>query len=357
MDIQSLKAEVAPFLYVPAVFVVWTGVLWLVKRIVFFRLKKWAKKTKTFWDDTVIEALSFPVTLLILISGLVVACKTGDVPDKMDHFVTVALQAALIVAGVLFLDRMMKTVIDQNAYKKFFGSVSPGLVKGVARAFIIGIGVLILLDLLGISITPILASLGIGSLAVALALQDTLSNFFAGIYVAVDKPVQEGDYVKLETGDEGHVIDVGWRSTKLRTRQQNVVIIPNSKLIGSVITNFSLPTTGVVVPVTMGVAYGSDLEKVERAALDTAREVMARAKDADRGFKPGFAFTEFADSSINFTVGLQASNIEEAAPVKHDFIKSVYARFNREGIAIPYPVRTLELSKETLDGLKGIASK
>ncbi len=353
---ESVRTLIPPFMHAPAVFAVWVCAFWLVKRVVFFRIRRWVRSRNTSWDG-VLRALSFPVNLLIWVSGLMLLANLLPLPEKMEHFTQTALQGALIFSLVVLLDRLAQALVDQNAYKKFFGRVSPGLVKGISRGFILGLGLLIFLDLLGISITPILASLGIGSLAVALALQDTLSNFFAGLYVAVDKPVQAGDFVRLETGDEGYVTDVGWRSTKLRTRAENTVIIPNSKLIGSVITNYHLPTREVMTTLKMGVQYGTDLERVERVVLDVARDVLKTTQGGAPEFEPAVRFQEFGDSSVNFTVAMHSKEISDSPQVIHDFIKKIHARFQKEGIVIPYPVRTLDLSKEAASELQTLFKK
>src|SRR5690348_6038820 len=204
---------ISPSFYVPAMVAVWLLGWWLVKRIVFRRLRDLAAKTKGDWDDIIVEALSFPLNFLILASGLVVLIELLPMPTRVDRFVTLTLQGSVILAGAFFLDNLIRIVMARHSSQPIFAAVSYGVTKGLIRGFVIGLGALIFLDQMGISITPILASLGIGSLAVALALQDTLSNFFAGLYVAIDKPVTEGAYVRLENAEEGYVVEVGWRST------------------------------------------------------------------------------------------------------------------------------------------------
>lgn len=355
--IQELKALVPPFLFAPILFVLWLFSFWLLKRFIFFRLKLWARHTKTQWDDIMIDALSFPLNVLIFASGLVVLENLMPFPPKADHAATMILQGCVIFSIVMFIDRLAVVLIQQYASKSFFNQISPGLAKGIVRGFVVVLGALIFLDLIGISVTPILASLGIGSLAVALALQDTLSNFFAGVYVAVDKPVQEGDFVKLENGDEGYVIDVGWRSTRLKTRSENVVVIPNSKLIGSTITNYYLPTKEMNATVSIGVHYSSDLEKVERVSLEIARELIKTFPGAVSDFEPVVRYSAFADSSINFVVVMRVKEVSEAGVLQHEYIKKAHERFKKEGIEIPYPMRTLELSAGTTAEIKNFLKK
>ncbi|MBI3315801.1 MAG: mechanosensitive ion channel family protein [Candidatus Omnitrophica bacterium] len=330
----------------PAVFLFWLCALWLVKRYFLYRLRRWAVSTKTRWDNIVIGALSFPLDFLILASGLVLLEKILPLSSQADEFTSKLFQGCVLFSAVFFLDRFVKGALDEYTSKPIFSRISHGVAKGVIRGFIIGIGILIFLDLIGISITPILASLGIGSLAVALALQDTLSNFFAGLYVAIDKPIQPGDFIRLENGAEGYVIDVGWRSTKIRTLPNSVVIIPNSKLTGSVLTNYYLPDKELAVLVEVGVDYRSNLDHVEKITCQTAKEVLSKVTGGVRTFDPFVRFHTFAESSINFTVILRAREFVDSFVIKHEFIKALHARFQKEGIVIPFPIRTVEVRRQ-----------
>jgi len=184
-------------------------------------------------------------------------------------------------------------------------------------------------------------------LAVALALQDTLSNLFAGIYMMVDRPVTVGDFIKLESGEEGFVEEIGWRNTKVRMWANNIVIIPNSKLSQSVLTNYYLPHQEMSVYVRCGVAYDSDLEHVERVCVEVAKEVMARVEGSATDWQPAVRFKEFADFSINFLVVLRVTDFAAQYLLAHEYIKALHRRFDREGIEIPFPIRTVIMHPPT----------
>jgi len=203
------------------------------------------------------------------------------------------------------------------------------------------VGLLILLDYLGISISPMIAGLGIGGLAVALALQPTLSNFFAGTQIVSDKMVRLGDYIELDSGERGYVIDVGWRSTRIRTTFNNLMVIPNSRLVDSIVTNYCGPDMELAVIVNSGVSYSSDLTQVEDVTLAVAREIVEELPEAVKTREPWFAFDEFGDSNINFWVWLYAKDRIGSFRVKSELIKRLHARFALEGITINYPVRLL----------------
>jgi small-conductance mechanosensitive channel len=227
-----------------------------------------------------------------------------------------------------------------------------GLLQGGTRGVIIALGVLVFLESIGISITPIVASLGIGSLAIALALQDTLANLFAGVYMIAEKPVEPGNFIKLEGGEQGYITRVGWRSTHIRTLGEHVVVVPNAKLAGSIITNFSLPKDELGVSIEVAVAYDSDLPEVERITLEVARMIMAEVLEANPDFEPRVRYHTFAESSINMTVWLGARDFVGGLFVRHEFVKRLHARYRQEHISMPFPRRTIDIAPDALATLR-----
>jgi small-conductance mechanosensitive channel len=204
----------------------------------------------------------------------------------------------------------------------------------------------VILNTLGISITPILATLGVGGLAVALALQETLSNLFSGFHILMARQIRIGDYVKLETGEEGYVIDINWRTTKIKMLPNNVVLIPNAKLAQAIIVNYYLPEKEMAVLVNLGVHYKSDLKKVEKITCEVAREVMKEVSGGVPEFEPFIRYNTFADFRINFTVILRAREYVDQYLIKHEFIKRLHERYNKENINIPYPIRAINYEQE-----------
>ena len=226
-----------------------------------------------------------------------------------------------------------------------FVESSAGVLKTLFRLTIFGIAALIVLDTLGISITPLVASLGVGSLAIALALQGTLSNLFAGLYLMVDKPVRVGDYIKLESGEEGYVAKIGWRSTRIRMLPNNMVVIPNSKLAETQVTNFYFPEQEMAALVQVGVSYESDLERVEDVTIDVAKNVLSNISGGVTAFDPFIRYHTFGDFSINFTVILRVKEYVDKYLVTHEFIKQLHKRYKAEGIVIPFAIRTVYLDR------------
>jgi small-conductance mechanosensitive channel len=203
---------------------------------------------------------------------------------------------------------------------------------------------MIVLDNLGVSLTAVWTTLGVGSVAVALALQDTLSNFFAGVYLRLDNPLRLGDYIKLEGGEEGFVVQQGWRSTRIRTLPNNIVIVPNGKLASAIVTNYSLPEPEMSLLVPIGVSYDNDPEVVERILVEEATAGAGQIEGLCREPGPFVRFIPgFGDSSLNFTLICRVSTFVDQYLVQHELRKRIFARFRHEGITIPFPQRDVHV--------------
>ena len=227
-----------------------------------------------------------------------------------------------------------------------------GMAERITQVVFAVVGLLLVLNALAIPITPLLTTLGVAGLATALALQDTLSNFFAGFYLLADRPIRSGDLIRLDTGDQGYVIEVGWRTTRIRTLQNNVVVLPNQKLSQSIITNFSLPEPRTPVVITVGVDYSSDpdqvqavLEEIGREAIGDIPGLLADPPPVAR-LSPGFG-----QSSLDFSLVCQVAQFTDQFFAQHELRKRILKRFRAEGISIPFNTQTLQLDPTTLAAL------
>jgi small-conductance mechanosensitive channel len=201
------------------------------------------------------------------------------------------------------------------------------------------------------SITPILTALGVGGLAVALALQDTLSNLFAGFYVAVARQIRLGDYVKLNSGEEGYVNDIGWRSTSIRSLGSNMIIVPNAKLAQAIITNYYLPEKRMSASFQIAVSYRSDPDQVEKVLLDVTRQGTKDIPGLLADPAPSVAFDPgFNESSLGFTVGFTVAEFAAQFAVRNELKKRIFRRFRQDGIEIPFPTRTVYIETDTAPG-------
>lgn len=321
----------------------------IIAKAVNFIIKKTVlhitEKTKTVLDNLIVKAIGRPITVGIFLAGIHLSANTLSVfASYMDEimFLFTIIYAAFI--GWLAV-RIVNAVIDwysieiaERTKTKVDEQFLP-VFKKVAYG-IVGIIILLwLLGQLGVEITTLVAAMGIGGLAIALGLQGTLSEFFAGAHLILDKPIKIKDYVELDSGEKGYVEDIGWRSTKLRLLSNNLVIIPNSKLAASKIINYSEPLEEVSVVVPVGVSYHSDLEKVEKVTVDVARKIQRTVEGAVREHEPFIRYNEFGDSNINFSVILRAKQYVKRYLMIHEFMKALKKEYDRKGIEISWPVR------------------
>jgi small-conductance mechanosensitive channel len=325
------------------VFVVWVAGFLIVQGILMRWLRRIAARTAWTWDDILIQALGTPSRIAIVASGVLVSARVLPLGPRWDHAFDIMLAGSIAIALILFVDTLTRGLLDRMARTSPVLQGARGLVQGSVRGLIIGIGALIFLDSIGISIAPILASLGVGSLAVALALQDTLANLFAGFHLIADKPIEAGQFVRLQSGEEGTVARVGWRSTWITTPQNTTVVVPNTKLAGGILTNFDLPGVETGFAVEVPVAIGSDLERVEAATLETARDTMRAVAAATRGFDPTVRYLGYGETGLKLSVALSASGIKAQPLVRHEFLKRLSERYRRDGILVPFPTRTLDV--------------
>ena len=251
------------------------------------------------------------------------------------------LLAAVVLTVTFGLAKVTSEIVRSGALSHSGTSSSATIFVNITRVVVLTVGLLILLDSLGVAIAPLLTALGVGGLAVALALQDTLTNLFAGVHILASRKVQPGDFIQLDNGMEGHIVDTNWRNTIVRQLPDNLVIVPNAKLAASILTNYHRPEREMSVLVQVGVSYDSDLEHVESVTREVGRDVMRTVEGAVPGHEPFIRYHTFADSSINFSVILRAAEAPAQYLIIHEFIKRLHRRYRDEKIQIPFPIRTI----------------
>jgi len=320
---------------------------WLVRRLILRGLKAWNDRTQSRVGLILDESLRTPIWFWIVILALHFAVQSSDLPAKYTERGASLLFDLWVVSLTLMSMRIAREMV------RFYGAQVPGalpvttLTQNLVQIGVLILGVMVMLGNNIARLTPVLTALGVGGIAVALALQDTLSNLFSGFYIAAARQVRLGDYIKLNTGEEGYVADISWRSTSIRALSNNLIIVPNSKLAQAVITNFHMPEKRMSVSLQVNVGYGSDADVVERLLLEIARD---GAKDipgllpdppASVTFDPGFC-----DSSLGFTLGFQIAEFSAQYNIRHELRKRILRRFRQEGIKIPFPTRTVHLERE-----------
>jgi len=303
----------------------------------------------------VLEAIDGPAILIILLAG-----GTFAGGFALDHWHSgrdldtdlAALLRRVGTVGVVAVSAFLATRIGSLLLDWYAENVAPKTstqlddqlmpsFKRMLPILVYALAILWGLAIFEIEISPLLATLGIGGIAIALAAQPTLSNYFAGTYVISEGEIEPGDFIEIEGGPSGFVEDISWRSTKLRSRFNNLIIIPNSMMSENMITNYSRPALAMNVIVTGGVSYSSDLQQVEDILMEVANKIVVESEHAVTETEPRAGFSVFGDSNIDFWVFLQATDRAGSFQLKSQLIKQILLRFNEAGIVINYPIRHL----------------
>lgn len=321
---------------------------WIINQ--FHRL---AVKSRWKWDDLFWPAFGNMPFLLSACFGLYAALGVSSLDGGYR-----ALLHRMLMGLILFMVTLVSAKLAGGVIQLLSSQVrgwlpSTTLLVSGTRLLVYIAGGVIILQNLGIQITPIITALGLGGLAVALALQDTLNNLFSGVQIIASALVRPGDYVKLDSGHEGYVTDVKARSTTIRAfPDNNRIIVPNSTMTSAIVINYSLPVESLWLSLEVGVSYASDLDHVERVTLEVAADVMGTVEGGMSEHQPVFRYQQFADSSITFRLRMFVKKFEDQFLIQHEFIKRLHRRYSEESIEIPFPIRTLYMGDRS-DGAKG----
>ncbi len=316
---------------------------YLIQKVVLERLLRLAQTTGSKYDDLILRSLKGPVVLWFFVLGVYLAVTAAPLPFEYGLLLRKFLLVVIIFSVAWVAAQLAGNLVAQFAAQTGGALPKSSILTILSRLAVLSIGFLVILQTLGISITPILTALGVGGLAVALALQDTLSNLFAGLQILAARQVRVGDFIRLESGEEGYVTDITWRNTTVRMLPNNRLVVPNAKLASAVVLNYYLPDTELAVLVPVGVSYDSDLEKVERVTVEVAADIMKTVPGGVPAFAPFVRYHTFSDFSIDFTVILRGREVVDQHLIKHEFVKALHRRYRKEGIEIPYPIRTVQM--------------
>ncbi len=316
----------------------------LVRRLLLKALKAWSDRTDSNAGQALYHSLRGPVMIWALILAAHLAIQGSDLPLVFTAWMSNVLLALWIVSLTMMCCRMVGDLVRR------YGNQVPGampvttLTQNLAQISVVIMGGLILLNHFHVSITPILTALGVGGLAVALALQDTLSNLFGGFYVAVAGQVRLGDYIKLNTGEEGYVTDIGWRSTTMRAMANNLVVVPNAKLAQAIVTNYHLPEKRMSASFSVTVGYDCDPDEVEQLLHDVLSSAVGAVKGLLETPAPAVTFDPgFGESGMVFLLSVQVGEYADQFPVRNELRKRVLRALRQAGVGIPYPARTVYL--------------
>jgi small-conductance mechanosensitive channel len=315
-------------------------------------LKSKAGTTETHWDDIIISAIGKPVQVAIIAVSIYIALKYyGIVPAQYqwildDRFIN----SFYILIGAWVISSFIHDII--LIYGHAFAEKSESewddrlieLLELVAKYLIWFAAVILILYTFRVDITPFLAGAGIAGLAIALAAQDILSNFFGGAIITMDKPFKVNDRIKIDTY-VGDVVSIGPRSTRIRTLDYQIVTIPNNKITTNVIVNYAMPDQKLRITIPVTVAYSSDVHKVKQLLLEIARDVIKNTQYLLEDPAPKVFFLEFGESSLKFVLYIWAKAYNLPDEIKDAINTRIAERFAAEGIEIPFPQIDVHMKK------------
>jgi len=326
-----------------ATFTVSLTLLFILRKL----LLGWLRKLTQDYFGIVLKIIRFPSLLWVVLISLYLTLRLYP-PSAIVHgaFLEKVFMSLLILSLTLFFANLTSELLNFYLSKTSIRFPQTGIIFAIIKFLVIVLGIITLLSFWGVPVVHFVTTLGIGGLAISLALQGTLSNFFSGLNIIASRQIEVGDFVRLESGEEGYVQDITWMNTVIRRRDNNLVIIPNSKLVNSIAINYHKPSLESALVIPLSVSYSDDLEKVEEVTVRIAREIQKEIEGADPNFEPFIRYTSFGDSGINFNVVLRVLDPDAQFIVRHQFIKRIKKAYEEEGIEIPFPIRRIYISDE-----------
>lgn len=317
-------------------------VAYVVEHFALRALRRYAERSKSDLDDVILKAVHPAVVLVAGIVAFWIGMTYVGPPldPAIDFWISRLSVGALVIMAAWIGSRLIRGLLHRSSDAKRRYRPITRLGGRLASILVYAIGFLIVLDFYGLSITPILTGLGLAGLAVALALEDTLSNFFAGLWVQTGRGIDPGHYVRLQDKKvEGYVVEVGWRTTKIREPGNNLIIVPNNQIAKSIVIDFDLPTPQMGTSIEVRVAIDSDIGRVQHILVEEARKGSADIPGLLKDPAPAARFSAFGEYFLEFVLGFNVREFADQAPVQHELRSRILRRFRQEGIRIPYPVR------------------
>lgn len=330
--IARLQLLVIPAFVAAAV----TFLLLLARSLLLRLMRRWRGKSdgadRIF--RALIEALGVPSVYWCIAIGLYLGMAVSDLPDKYLFYFNKTIQVILVFSVTIAAATVAARIFKVYAQRLSIPITGTALVDGAIKATILVVGILVILSMLGVSIAPLLTALGVGGLAVALALQDTLANLFAGFHILVEKSIRVGDFVRIESGQEGCVEDITWRTTRVRMSSNSIVVIPNRKMAQSVVVNFSLPNELLISTVAVRVDASADPEKAEQIIMDEAGKALHDMHGAPTNQELSVTFGT-GDNFLEFTLSVQIDRFADQSAVQNELRKRLFRRLRHENIEYP----------------------
>ena len=276
----------------------------LLSRLVYYALEKAANKTETEYDDAFIKIIRHQISLVFIVVGIQIGTLRLPFIDVIiKQWLNQLYIAIFVITATIILWRLLDLLVEwyQNEVEPDRASTQKDtlllLLHRLARVLLISLSLIMLLSLYNINVNALIAALGVGGLAISLGAQDTLSNIISGVMIMLDQPFRVGDRIEIQgLGTWGDVVDIGLRSTRIRTRDNRLVIVPNNSISTDQIVNYTYPDPQYRIQIEIGVGYGQDIEKVRKIIIETVRQVDGVLPD-----KPVDAlYVEMGESAMTF---------------------------------------------------------
>jgi Small-conductance mechanosensitive channel len=322
---------------------------YLLKKIAYRYLVFISQKTKWAWDEVLLGSVGKIYYFWLFLLASHISLVFLPITDKYFALINKILLIFFILSLCLFLSRLIVNLIEIYLHQKTDLAPKVTLFEIIVKVIVFFIGFILILNILNINILPFITTLGIAGLAIGLALRDTLENFFAGIHLVLAKQIRPGDFIRLENGLEGVVEDITWRTTVIKQLQNNVIIIPNSKLAQSIIVNYHQPENNQTLIIPLTISYKHNLKEVEELILAFMNRFIKEHPLANKDFAPAVRYSGFGDSGINLNLLIQVKEPTDRFKLIHDFIMELDDYLKKHGIEIPYPIRKVYLKSDRPD--------
>ena len=359
--VESLNPQEILFSFLPPVIglVMAIFVGWCCNRYVSNQIDSHPILQKMTWKTALVRGLKGAPVLIVVSLYLSFVTKMMSMPEPVEHLLTYVFFVILIITVMQVISRTATAILNNIIVARHENLSETSLLTDMVSWSIYFMGFIIILAECDISITPFITAMGVGGMAVALGMQETLASVFAGFTMIFAPQIRNNDFVRLSSGQEGRIVDIAWRYTTIENLEGNTIVVPNKQIASAVLTNYSVPAQDIKVKLQCGVAYDSDLDKVEQVVLEVAQKIqddvtkdilVSKGKIAEdesvTTADPGIFFHTFGDSAIEFSVTLNCKDFTHQYRMKHEFIKALTKRFREEGIEIPFPIVTVQQTRE-----------
>lgn len=309
----------------------------LLEYVIITRIKSWVRSKNWEGGEHLIKAFKGITFILFLGLSIYVFVNNIDLSEKLSNYLNESLFIASVLSITLLSARVVVAYVNSKTDTINGDFPATSIFANLIRVIIFSIGFLFILQSVGISVTPIITALGVGGIAVALALQDTLSNLFAGISLIVSKSINIGDYVRLQSNEEGYVQDISWRTTTIKDNAENILVVPNNKLSTAIFRNFSLPEKEINLTISLLLNPEADIVLAETLLLKSANQLIANQPGCVKSFSPLVRFMAINEFGIPTNVIVKIREYSEQGVARHEFIKMAFSEFKKNGIPMPKP--------------------